>query len=171
MKYIYTTMMLLCLFSCKSYEPLVTVNPFNIDKYQGKWYEIGRFPNRFEKDLTCVTADYQLKKNGKVAVTNSGQTPDGKIKTAHGTARIPNKKYPAQLKVTFFWPFSGDYYVIDIDKEYTVALVGNPSRKYLWILAKTKTIDDKKYSALLQKAKTAGFDITKMIKINQDCKR
>ena len=171
MKYLYTIIMLLSLLSCKSSEPLTTVTNFNVDKYVGKWYEIGRFPNKFEKNLECVTADYQLKSNGKIAVTNSGQTPDGKIKTAKGTARVPDSEHPGQLKVTFFWPFSGDYYVIDIDDDYSVALVGSPSRKFLWILARTKTIDNESYLALLQKAKELNFDETRMIKINQDCSK
>jgi len=169
MKYIYSIIMVLSLFSCKSYEPLATVKDFKIDRYMGKWYEIGRFPNKFEKGLQCVTAEYRLKPNGKVAVINSGQKEDGKVKTAQGTARVPDSAVPGQLKVTFFWPFSGDYYVIDIDQDYTVALVGSPSRDYLWILARTTTIDEEKYTELLTKAQRVHFDVKRMVKINQDC--
>jgi len=157
--------------SSKPTQNLSTVEKVDIKKYVGLWYEIARLPNSFEKGLNCVTATYTLKKNDKIEVLNQGySTKDkGKLNTTKGTAWVPNSEYPGRLKVSFFWPFSGNYYIISLDEEYNYALVGDPSRKYLWILARTKNLDDTVYSDLLEIAKINGFDIDKLIKVNQDC--
>ena len=82
---------------------------------------------------------------------------------------MPNTEYPGRLKVRFFWPFAGDYYIISLDEKYNYALVGDPSRKYLWVLSRSKTLDNILYSELLDIAKIHGFDIENIIKVNQDC--
>jgi apolipoprotein D and lipocalin family protein len=157
--------------SSKPTQNLSTVEKVDIKKYAGQWYEIARLPNSFEKGLHCVTATYTLKKNDKIEVLNKGYSINdtGKFNTAKGTAWVPNSEYPGRLKVRFFWPFSGNYYIISLDEEYKYALVGDPSRKYLWILSRTKELDDKVYSDLLEIAKINGFDIDNLIKVNQDC--
>lgn len=157
------------LVACKSYQDLPTINQVDLKKYMGKWYEIARLPNRFEKDMECVTAQYRLKESGKIEVVNQGVTSKGKTKRAKGTAWIPCKEKPGRLKVSFFWPFAGDYYIIDLGEHYEYALVGNPSRKYLWILARGKTIKKELYTNLLKKAELLGFDSSKMLKISQEC--
>ena len=159
------------LLSCKTIKDLPTVKNVDIEKYSGQWYEIARLPNSFEKGLECVTAKYTVKKNGKIEVLNKGYSSEnsGEFKTAKGTAWIPNAKYPGRLKVTFFWPFSGNYYIISLDKNYKYALVGDPSRKYLWILSRSRNLESTTYSKLLDIAKINGFDIKNIIKINQDC--
>jgi len=163
-------MSMLSFLSCKTTKDLPTVEELNLNKYSGLWYEIARLPNKFEKGLECVTATYTLKDNGKIEVLNKGFSSEkGAYKTAKGTAWLPDKDYPGRLKVSFFWPFAGNYYIVTLDKDYTYALVGDPSRKYLWVLARTKTLDPLIYSKLMDTAKTDGFDITQMIKINQDC--
>jgi apolipoprotein D and lipocalin family protein len=158
-------------FYSSSTKELPTVAKVDIQKYAGQWYEIARFPNRFEKGLVCVTANYSVKENGKIEVINSGHLTDDiqKIKTAKGIAWIPNEKYPGRLKVRFFWPFSGKYYIIALDRNYQYVLVGDPSRKFLWVLSRTKVLSDEVYSKLLEIAKENGFDIGKLIRINQDC--
>ena len=159
------------LLSCKTIKDLPTVKNVDIEKYSGQWYEIARLPNSFEKGLECVTANYTVKKNGKIEVLNKGYSSEnsGEFKTAKGTAWIPNAKYPGRLKVTFFWPFSGNYYIISLEKNYKYALVGDPSRKYLWILSRSRNLESTTYSKLLDIAKNNGFDIKDIIKINQDC--
>jgi apolipoprotein D and lipocalin family protein len=92
-----------------------------------------------------------------------------KSTSSTGVAWIPDKKYPAKLKVQFFWPFSGDYWIIDLDKEYKYVLVGGPSAKYLWILAREKRMDDSTYNMLLQKAVENGYDVKTIIRVEQDC--
>ena len=159
------------LLSCKTIKDLPTVKNVDIEKYSGQWYEIARLPNSFEKGLECVTAKYTVKKNGKIEVLNKGYSSEnsGEFKTAKGTAWIPNAKYPGRLKVTFFWPFSGNYYIISLDENYKYALVGDPSRKYLWILSRRRSLESLTYSKLLDIAKNNGFDINNIININQDC--
>ena len=105
--------LLIVLFtSCKSSEMLTTVKSLDLKRYQGTWYEIARLPNSFEKNLIAVTATYSIKGNGKVEVLNQGYKSGLKRKSVTGTAWVPRKEYPGRLKVRFFWPFSGDYYVI-----------------------------------------------------------
>lgn len=92
------------------------------------------------------------------------------MKQIKGSAWVPNAKYPGRLKVRFFWPFTGNYYIIALDENYSYALVGDPSRKYLWVLSKRKYLDGTVYSELLEFAKMNGFSTNDVIKINQDCK-
>ena len=156
--------------SCNKSKNLPTVSKLSLEKYAGKWYEIARLPNRFEKGLTCVSATYSIKENGKIEVINRGQIIETKeSKEITGTATVPNSEYPGRLKVSFFWPFSGNYYVISLADDYSYALVGDPSRKYLWILSKTKTLKQDVYDNLVKIAEINGFTVQNLVKINQDC--
>lgn len=168
--YLVGTMLVMTIFSC-SKRPLLTVEKLDLTKYKGTWYEIARLPNSFEKGLTCVTANYTLKDNGKVTVLNTGRkiSDTSKIKTAKGTASVPDPAKPGQLKVSFFWPFSGDYYVIHVDEEYRIALVGAPSRDYLWILSRTPEITESDYNNMTELAREQGFDVERLEKIDQSC--
>jgi apolipoprotein D and lipocalin family protein len=160
------------IFSCKGDTiDLPVVREVDIEKYSGTWYEIARLPNSFEKGLKCVTATYRLREDGKIEVINRGHKTEkpGKISKIKGVARVPDKNQPAKLKVTFFWPFSGNYYIIELDKDYRYALVGEPSRKYLWILARDKKLDLEIYESLLKKAEELGFDSKSVIRTDQDC--
>ncbi|MCF8330913.1 MAG: lipocalin family protein [Bacteroidales bacterium] len=172
MKYLLTiTLFMLTLFSCQSVRELPTVKNADLEKYSGKWYEIARLPNSFEKGLKCTSAEYHLKKNGKLTVINRGHQEEDaqKVKSVKGFARIPDKSEPGQLKVYFFWPFGGDYYIIELDKDYQYVLVGAPSRKYLWILARENKLNDDIYNKLVVRAKELGFDTQKLIRVKHDC--
>ena len=164
-------MAIINLFSCKPAKDLPTVKEVDINKYAGQWYEIAKLPNRFEKGLECATATYAIKKNGKIEVRNAAFVSDNKskLKKIKGAAWVPDVNFPGRLKVRFFWPFSGDYYIMALDEKYSHVLVGAPSRKYLWILSRTKRMDDGIYNQLLEIAKANGFDITKVVKDKQDC--
>jgi apolipoprotein D and lipocalin family protein len=157
--------------SCKTTQNLPTVEKVDIEKYAGVWYEIARLPNSFEKGLECVTATYTVKSNGKIEVLNKGFSVEkkGDIKTAKGTARVPDSNYPGRLKVSFFWPFAGNYYIMSLDDNYQYALVGDPSRKFLWVLYRTKNLDDAIYSRLMEHAKNNGFEPERVIEIDQTC--
>ena len=156
--------------SCKTTNNLTTVKDVDLDKYLGVWYEIARLPNSFEKNMKCVTASYSLKKNGKIKVTNKGYlTTKNKYSTANGTAWVPNSDSPGKLKVSFFWPFAGNYYIIELDKDYKYVLVGDPSRKYLWILSRTPNLNEETYKNLIETAKNKGFDTSIIIKTAHDC--
>lgn len=150
---------------------LPTVEEVDLNRYAGLWYEIARLPNSFEKDLQCVTAEYTLKPKGKVEVLNKGfSSKKGAFKSSKGRAWVPDDKYPGRLKVSFFWPFAGDYYIISLDAEYRYALVGDPGRKYLWILSRTKELDDSIYSRLIETARSQGFDTDQMVLVKHNCK-
>lgn len=148
---------------------LRVVDNVDLDRYLGKWYEIAKYPAWFERDLVAITAEYSLKKNGKILVLNSGRykTFDGKLKTAKGMAKIPDPKTPAKLKVSFFWPFYGNYWIIELDKEYGWVVIGEPSRKYLWILSRELKMDEATYSMLLDRISHHGYDISKIDKTQQ----
>jgi lipocalin len=158
--------------SAYSQKKPVVVLTVDLKRYTGTWYEIARLPNSFERKLKCITATYSLRDNGKITVLNKGHyiSDPGKVNTATGVAWIPDKNSPAKLKVQFFWPFSGDYWIIYLEKDYKYVLVGDPSFKYLWILCREKKMDEGTYQMLLKKAIDNGFDIKPIIKVDQDCK-
>lgn len=146
--------------------PLETVSHVDISRYMGKWYEIASFPQNFQKDCNATTAEYTLQTNGKVQVINSCRlkTLDGKLKVAKGSARVVDEATNAKLKVTFFWPFSGDYWILDLgqDADYGYAMVGAPNRDYLWFLSRKPTLDASTLRNLEEKARDLGFDISRL---------
>jgi apolipoprotein D and lipocalin family protein len=147
------------------------VSAVDLQKYAGTWYEIARLPNPFERKLKCITATYILRDDGKITVLNKGHyiSEPSKVNTATGVAWLPDKDSPAKLKVQFFWPFSGNYWIIYLEKDYKYVLVGDPSYKYLWILCRESKMDDKTYMMLLEKAIENGFDIKPLIRVDQNC--
>ena len=157
--------------SANSQKSPSVVSSVDMNRYKGLWYEIARLPNFFERKLKCTSATYTLRDDGRITVLNKGNylSDPKKSTSSTGVAWIPDKKYPAKLKVQFFWPFSGDYWIIDLDKEYKYVLVGGPSAKYLWILAREKRMDDTTYNMLLQKAVENGYDVKTIIRVEQDC--
>lgn len=159
---------LLFVSSCKSQE-LSTVADLNLEQYMGTWYEIARLPNSFEKGLQCITATYTLRPDGRVTVQNRGIKADGSESSIKGVAWVPNKNEPAKLKVRFFWPFAGKYWVFYIDPDYGYALVGEPKRKYLWILSKSNSIESSTLTHLVSIAKASGFDVDRLVMVNQNC--
>ena len=170
MKLLLYSFSLLFMVSCSSHKTLNTVDYLDLNQYQGKWYELARLPNRFEKNLDCVTAEYALLPSGKVQVVNKGfDISSGLPQRIEGVASPVSEWQVSKLKVQFVWPFKGDYYVIDLDPEYQYALVGAPNREYLWILSKSKYLEEEIYQSLIAKAKHEGFDVSKLEKVNQDC--
>jgi len=169
----FSAFLLFGMTSCQPEEPSLTVVPnVDLNRYQGTWYEIVRLPNRFEEGLTCVSATYTLRPDGTITVKNDGIKEDDRNskKSIEGKARVPDAADPARLKVTFFWPFSGDYQIMALDTvNYQYALVGNPSRKFLWILAREKTLDENTITQLLDQAKQQGFATENVVRIDQSC--
>ena len=141
-----------------------TVNSVDLERYIGKWYEIARYPNGFQKKCAAgVTATYTMRADGKIEVLNQCIEADGKLRTAKGKAKVVDRATNAKLKVTFFWPFYGDYWILELDPDYRYAIVGEPSRKYLWILSRTPEMDQELYSKILEGIKAQGYDTTKLI--------
>lgn len=147
------------------------VSYVDLKKYSGTWYEIARLPFFFERKLTCCTATYTIREDGKVTVINSGYyiSDRSKKSSSAGIAWVPDENSPAKLKVQFFWPFSGDYWIIYLEKDYKYVLVGNPSFDNLWILSREKKMDEATYDMLLMKATDNGFNIKPIIKVEQNC--
>jgi apolipoprotein D and lipocalin family protein len=146
-----------------------TVDHVDVQRYMGTWYEIARFPQKFENGLVGVTANYTLRPDGKVDVLNSGRKGDLKaeLKSIKGKAKVADPATNAKIKVTFFWPFSADYWIIDLGKEYDYAVVSNGKRNTLWILSRTPKMDAKLYDQIVARLKDNGFDVTKLEKVPQ----
>ncbi|MCR9010818.1 lipocalin family protein [Gabonibacter sp. KD22] len=142
------------------------VQELELTRYMGKWYEIARFDHRFERGLDRVTAVYSLCDDGKIKVVNSGYK-DGRLHEARGKAKMPDPDEPGKLKVSFFWFFYSDYFILELDEEYSSVLIGSSSDKYLWILSRTPKLPDNKLKKLLTKAENRGYDTGKLIYINQ----
>ncbi len=139
--------------------PLPTVEFVDVERYMGTWYEIAKYPNAFERGCEGVTAEYTLMPRGDVRVVNVCRTPDGGVdRRIEGFATVADKSTNAKLTVFFFFPFGAPYWIIDLDDEYTYAVVGDPSRTYLWILSRTPTMDQQIYEAIVQKLPDLGYD-------------
>jgi len=146
------------------------VKDLDLNKYLGTWYEIARYDHRFERGLVGVTANYSLREDGKIKVLNSGYQDSltGKYSEAIGKAKIPDPiNEPAKLKVSFFWIFYGDYFVLELEENYNWAIIGSSSDNYLWILSRTPQIDDELYHSLLAKIEKRGYNVSKLIKVKQ----
>ncbi len=160
----------------KKREPLRVVPSVDPERYAGKWYEIARLPNRFQKKCAGdVTADYAVREDGGFDVLNRCRKPDGAVTSAKGQARVASKRGPnSKLEVRFapgylsFLPFVwGDYQVIDLAPDYSYALVGEPGRKYLWVLSRTPRMDDETYGRAVARGAAEGFDVSKLMKTEQ----
>jgi apolipoprotein D and lipocalin family protein len=145
------------------------VRELDIKRYLGTWYEIARYDNSFERGLVGVSATYSMRDDGKIKVVNSGYkgSLDGKFSEAIGKAKIPNPEEPAKLKVSFFWFFYDDYYVMELDENYQWAVIGSSSDKYLWILSRSPQMEKSLYNDILDKLIKRGYDINKLIKVLQ----
>ena len=163
--------LLLPLASCATTggAPPEVVPRVDLNRYMGTWYEIARFPFRVQEGCFATTATYALRADGTVSVLNQCRKGSfgGQLSTAEGTARVVDATTNAKLTVTFFWPFSGDYWIIDLDKEYEYAVVSVPSRKYLWILSRTPVLPEGVYGEILDRLRAQGFDVQRLVKTPQ----
>lgn len=149
----------------RRYAPLAVAEHVDLPRYMGLWYEIARLPARFEKGCQHVTAEYKLRPDGKVDVVNSCRKngPAGPLETARGVARVVDSTTNAKLKVSFFRPFQGDYWILDLDPGYQYALVGEPARENLWLLSRTPQLAQPIREQLIAVAQAAGFPVEKLI--------
>ena len=140
------------------------VDKVDVKKYMGKWFEISSIPMREQEGCFATTATYTLRDDGEVDVFNECHDGkiDGPIKTAKGRAWVVDANSNAKLKVSFFWPFAGDYWVIELEPEYKYAVVGHPSRNYAWILSRTPQMDEKQYQEILSRMKSQGYDLNRL---------
>lgn len=134
--------------------------PVDLERYAGKWFELARHENRFQKGMDAVTAEYSLAKNGKVRVLNSGlRTGETERSESDGQAIVADEATNAKLKVSFFGPFYvGDYWVLDHGDDYDWSIVGEPSGRYLWVLSRDGRPDPAMLQTLLMKVEALGYD-------------
>ena len=152
-----------------------TAASVDLTRYAGRWYEIARFPNSFQKQcIGNITADYRPMPDKTIEIANRCKMADGSLDLAVGQARVIDKSGNAKLQVSFapawlswipmVW---GDYWVLELDKNYSVATVGSPDRQYLWILSRTPTISQADYESRVDNATKQGFDTSRLIKTRQ----
>lgn len=140
----------------------------DLQRYLGKWYEVARYEQGFQRDCQGVTAHYALMPDGKISILNSCRKPDGRIKTADGKAKIADPATNAKLKVSFFGPFYfGDYWVLDHADDYSWAIVGDPSGRYLWLLHRDAVPAPGVVDALIGRAAALGYDTRPLIRTVQ----
>lgn len=143
-----------------------TVSQLDVSRFMGKWYEIARYDQYFERGMTQVTATYTLQLNGKIKVINAGYK-NGKFKQITGKAYQPDPSDPGKLKVSFFLWFYSDYYIMELDPDYQYVVIGSSSRKYLWIMSRQKTLPDGIRNKLLLNLKERGYDTEKLVAVTQ----
>lgn len=149
--------------------PLETVEHVDLSRYLGTWYEIASFPQSFQRGCTATTATYALREDGGIDVLNRcriGST-DGKEKTARGRARVVDRVTNAKLLVSFFRPFWGDYWIIELADDYSYAVVGHPGRDYLWILARTPTMAETTFRAIVVRLQAKGYETSRLVRTLQ----
>ncbi len=153
-----------------------TVSHVDLERYTGRWYEIARLPNRFQKKCSGnVSAEYSLREDGKIDVVNRCSLRDGETKSTAGVARIVDPATRAKLKVRFAPAYLsflsavwGDYWVIDLAPDYSYSVVGEPGRRYLWILARKQTLDEQTYQAILRRIEAHGYDPGQLVRTPQE---
>ena len=138
----------------------------DIDRYLGRWYEIARYDQSFQKGCEAVTADYSLRADGSIDVINRCRKPDGTFSQARGRAKVAGQS-GAKLKVSFFGPFYGDYWVLDRADDYGWSIVGEPSGRYLWILARDATPAEPVVQKLVGRARNLGYDTSLLLYTRQ----
>ena len=141
--------------------------PVDLQRYLGRWYEIARYEQRFEKGCEGVSADYALAPGGSIAVVNRCRKPGGNISEARGRAKVVDRETGAKLKVSFFGPFYGDYWVLDHADDYSWSIVGEPSGRYLWILHRQATPSEAEVQQLIGNAQSLGYDTSMLLRTKQ----
>jgi apolipoprotein D and lipocalin family protein len=151
---------------------LQTVPHVDLNRYLGVWYEIAAFPQSFQRGCTGSTATYTLRADGEIDVVNRCRkgSLDGEESVARGRARVVDATN-SKLEVSFFRPFWGDYWIIDLGRDYEYAVVGHPSRDYLWILSRTPTMDTAVYEAIIARLRAQGYEVERLNRTLQPSSR
>lgn len=135
----------------------------DLDRYQGRWYELARYEQAFQKGCEGVTADYARRADGRIGVTNRCRRADGRVSVAQGRAKVASADN-SRLKVSFFGPlYVGDYWILARGDDYRWAIVGDPSGRYLWLLHREPTPPEAEVAALVARAAGLGYD-TRMLR-------
>lgn len=157
------------LSGCSSSRELPVVAEVDLEKYSGNWYDITHLPQRFQAGCKCVTAEYSPEKNHVRVINTCVNEDTDESRNVEGKAFPVKGSNNARLKVQFFWPFKGDYYIIALEDDYSMAMVGAPNRKYLWILSRNKNPDPEKMEQYINLAKDLGFATDQLEYTDQSC--
>jgi apolipoprotein D and lipocalin family protein len=141
--------------------------PVDLGRYLGRWFEIARYEQRFQKGCAGVTADYGLRADGSIEVVNRCRKEDGRIAAIRGRATVADAATKAKLKVRFFGPIAGDYWILDHADDYSWSIVGEGSGRYLWLLHRSPTPPDAEVSALFARAEALGYDTSQLLRTIQ----
>lgn len=152
--------------------PVETAPVVDLARYSGKWFEIGRLANRFQRDCVGATAEYNLRPGGGVDVLNTCYLEDGSTRSIRGEAEPRDGSSNAKLRVRFngfwfklfSWLIKADYWVMELADDYSYAVVGTPNRDYLWILARERTMDDPTYHSLVARIRNQGFEVDRLVR-------
>jgi apolipoprotein D and lipocalin family protein len=175
LKFVFAVVVLLGISGCgifgsSTYPPLAVVSSVDLSRYAGVWYEIASLPVSQQKGCSCTTAEYIPIDSETVKVVNTCRKgPENEIDRVEGKAFVVPGTHNAKLRVQFFWPFRGDYWILDLDKEYSYAVVGLPSRKYCWILSRTPNMEKELLERLTEELRSKGFDVDRMQKTVHNC--
>lgn len=153
-------------------QPLPTVATVDLTRYTGTWHEIARLPMWFQRHCVHSTAIYAIRQDGKISVHNECLTNRNTVDHADGVATVVDSTSNARLMVTFDNFFArlvgpsreGNYWIVHLDSNYTIAMIGTPDRRYLWILSRTRQLDEAIYGQLVTKAQQLGFPVSDLIK-------
>ena len=148
---------------------LQTVAHVDLSRYVGTWYEIANFPQSFQRGCTGTTATYTPRADGDIDVLNRCRkgSLDGEEKSALGRARVVDRATNAKLEVSFFRPFWGDYWIIDLADDYSYAVVGHPGRDYLWILARTPAMAEATFQGIVARLQAKGYETSRLVRTLQ----
>ena len=172
----FTMMAVVFPMACMAQSQVKSIPEFDVSRYMGTWYEIAKLPNWFQRKCVQGTqARYKVLGPTQIEVNNKCTTASGEEIQAIGLARPNGSGRPAQLEVRFAPEWTawlpmvwGAYWVLDLDADYQLAAVGDPSKSYLWILSRTPQVSADRYDAVLQRLNVMGFDITKLEKTRQN---
>ena len=142
----------------------VPVDQVDLNRYMGDWYEIVSLPQTFTEGCFCTRAQYSLNDNGTVKVLNTCHkgSIDGKLTKAKGRAKVVNAPANSKLKVSFFWPFYGDYWIVGLKEDYTVAVISNHDGSSFWVLSRKPTLPESDLTWALQIAQDQKIDLTNL---------
>ncbi len=164
-------LLLVCMLSaCTEYKAVTVTKPVDLQRYAGKWYEIASFPTHFNSECSCTTITYGVHRH-HIDVENTCYTV---VKHKKHTRTIEGKASPipgsgnSHWSIEFYWPLKANYWIVYVSDDYQYALVAEPSKNYLWILARTPKIDPQVYESLLERLRRLGFDL-ELLKHSHSC--
>lgn len=160
---------LLLVRDARADKPPEVAEQVDLERYLGTWYEIASFPAFFQRNCHGTTATYRAKGDGTIEVINRcrKKSLDGRLAEARGKAWVVDEQTNAKLKVQFFWPFRGDYWILEVGDDYDYAIVGSPDRDYAWILSREPTMSDERYAAARETLADQGYDPDLLVRTEQ----